>query len=260
MPVMKQGAVKILTAVLVIAVILSSCSNASGSPEVLKKTVSGQIRADDGTVVYSYEADYPEITVPGNKSAAKKINSLINNEIKKIKEPEFDYIAQYNGFVSQGRQYFSGASVSQSFFKTYCDNDLISFEITVYNHEACAVRDTETTRGMTFSLITGDTVGIYDIAADGENFKNKLISETEKQLAKFASEKDTADISVKDALTVIESNGFGWYLSTNSLCVLFAPGDVAPIMYGTLTVEIPLSDYLNQPSNGSTASVSGVSS
>ena len=188
------------------------------------------------------------------------VGHMTKQEVRKIAEPEFDYAAEYEEYIARGAQYVSGASYSESFEKTYSDDEIISFEISLYRHEACAVRDTEETKGMTFSLKTGDTVSVYDIAADGDRFREKLSEQTEKQLSAQEKEKGTGDISLEDAFTLIENNAFEWYVTDKTLCILFAPGDAAPIMLGTLKVEIPLEEFINQPSNGSTASVSGVSS
>ena len=258
--IMKRNAVKIITVIMSVALVLCSCSESAGTLNIREKSVSGSIKADDGTVVYSYEVDYPEISITGKKDIAKKINSALSDETSKITEPVFDYVAEYKDYVSRGAQYVSGARFSESFVKTYCDDEIISFEIMLYCHEACAMRDTEETRGVTFSLNTGDTVSVYDIAADGDNFKEKIITETERQLSKLGKEKDTDDISLEDAFAVIDRQGFEWYLTDENICILFAPGDAAPVMLGTLVVEIPIDESIRQPSNGSTASVSGVSS
>ncbi len=258
--IMKKNVFKIFAAVILVISLLCSCSDSRGALEIKEKKVSGNIKAVDGTVVYSYEVDYPKIRIPGNKEIAKTINLNIENEIAKISKPAFDYIKQYEDFISRGVPYASGASYSESFEKTFSNDDLISFEITLYCHEACAVRDTEETRGITLSLKTGDTVSVYDIAADGGYFREKMFTETERQLLKLGKEKDSDDISLEDAFTVIDTQGFEWYLTDENICILFAPGDAAPIMLGTLKVEIPLDELMNQPSKGSTASVSGVSS
>ena len=257
---MKRNAVKVIAAVIAVALLLCSCSRTGGSPEIKEKNVSGKIKAGDGTTVYSYEVDYPKIKIPGSREIAKAINLNIENEIKKITEPSFDYVAQYNDFNSGGTQYVSGASFSESFEKTYCDDDLISFEITLYCHEACAMRDTEETRGITFSLKTGDTVSVYDLAADGDDFRETMITETLEQLLKQKKAGSVDEVWLEDALTVLDYNGYYWYLTDEYLNILFAPGDAAPVMCGTLKVEIPLDKLLNQPSKGSTTSVSGVSS
>ncbi len=257
---MKQSVIKIFAAVFSAALVLSSCSRAAQGVEIKDKSVSGAIRAGGSTAVYTYEVYYPEIKIPGNKDAAKKINAAVYDEVRKIAEPEFDYAAEYEEYIARGAQYVSGASYSESFEKTRCDDEIISFEISLYRHEACAVRDTEETKGMTFSLKTGNTVSVYDIAADGDRFREKLSEQTEKQLSALGKEKGTGDISLEDAFALIDSNAFEWYVTDEALCILFAPGDAAPIMLGTLKVEIPVEEVFNQPSNGSTASVSGVSS
>ena len=245
---------------MIIALFLCSCSHGQGSIEIKEKSVSGNIRAGDGIAVYSYEVDYPKIKLPGNKEVSKAINANIENEIAKITEPAFDYAGQYDDWISRGVPYVSGASYSESFEKTYCDDEFISFEITLYCHEACAMRDTEETRGLTLSLKTGDTVSVYDIAADGAYFREVMFAQAEKQLLDFGKEKDTEDISLEDAFTIIDRQSFEWYMAEKYVYILFAPGEAAPIMLGTLRVEIPLGELTAQPSNGSTASVSGVSS
>ena len=257
---MKRNAFRTIAAVIAVALLLCSCSHADGTPEIKEKNVSGRIKADDGTTVYSYEVDYPVIKIPGNKEVSKAINLNIENEIKKITEPSFDYVAQYNDFISGGTQYVSGASFSESFVKTYCDDEIISFQIMLYCHEACAMRDTEETRGITFSLKTGDTVSVYDLAADGDDFRETMITATLEQLLSQKKAGKADEVWLEDALTVLDYNGYYWYLTDEYLNILFAPGDAAPVMYGTLKVEIPLDELMNQPSKGSTASVSGVSS
>ena len=111
---MKKNVFKIFAAVILVISLLCSCSDSRGALEIKEKKVSGNIKAVDGTVVYSYEVDYPKIKIPGNKDIAKTINLNIENEIAKISKPAFDYIKQYEDSRTRAARHIRNRSKKHS--------------------------------------------------------------------------------------------------------------------------------------------------
>lgn len=241
--------ISIIAVFSVVCVLFCSCEkNGNGDAVITMKSEEKKITADDGTVVYTGSVSYPELTGAADKeSVYDMINAAIGEIVKTITEPEFDYIAEYNDFVARGADYFSGASYSISFSQSFRDDERLSFRLDYYNHGACAVRDTEDIKGITFSLKTGDTLALDDITGNMTVLKEMIKEECRVQFARAGNDGEPIEYSKEELDYAVDSGEFSWYLTEENLVILFEPGSIAPIIYQTPRAEIAVERIPGSP-------------
>lgn len=131
-------------------------------------------------------------------------------------------------------------------YKTYTGGRTVSYVFVIYEDTHGAHPNTFY-RTFTFDTQNGEQLGLADLFAPGVNYLGALSTIASKQLPALVAAREQVSVSEVDtdylhSGIAPEPDSFqNWYISGNSLVIVFPPYQVGPYALGTVELPIPFS-------------------
>lgn len=139
--------------------------------EIIYESESDANTAPDGTEIYRYDYSYPVVTIKGNQEASEAIAKDQQQRKEKFMEEskETQQMAEedYNRVIEEGQDYFAGYYKSASYWFSWKDRNVISFEYSEFN-KLGETHSEDYMRGFNYDIRTGKLLTFEDIFTDRE--------------------------------------------------------------------------------------------
>lgn len=133
----------------------------------------------------------------------------------------------------------SNLELTQSVNVTYLSKSVLSFEIFSYAYFQNSAHGSERLEGSTFNIQTGDSIIFESLFNVESKYLDFLSSYCKKKLEYNLSKGNTGGSLLKFEIAPIAENFKYFYLTNNSIVILFLPYQLGPYATEALKVEIP---------------------
>lgn len=201
--------------------------------------------AKDGTVLAEAKYQCPVVSVDGFSDCADKINDVFKKESEAViatyqsdeEKLKCDYMYEHQDYGAFKKN-FNNVTVESG----KCGDGIVSFMKTYNSYAYGNTHDITEIKGATYSVKTGKQMKISDLFDDVDAYYKKAEKFCNNHLEDL---KDDGKIVLYDdyATTVratLEEKD-SWYITDDSIIVIFNADEVAYYDYGTVKVQIPLS-------------------
>lgn len=214
---------------------------------------------DPQTVLLSFSAQLPSVTIPGGEAAALNINESLRHDYELFvngePEPEEGVLSGVDAYLTaakEDRAYWLGENSPQNFVPfilwrqarmTRGDSRVVSV---VYDDTAGVggVHPSTWLLGRSFDARTGERLALSGLAEDPDGF----LAACGEKLLEISRDGDHADYMYFDDYEetlprLLE--GDAWYFDDRGIVIVADPYDIAPYAYGQIDFLLPY-DWLAQ--------------
>ncbi len=225
--------------------------------ELPMETVSftDQMRAEDGTVIYDFSAEYPVFTLD-NKTAADKINKTIESYVMDEFEKGKEFAAEKNdlyldmagiyGFIYKDTIRFDAPYSMWDYYDYSVNGDLLSVYLEYEGYSAGAAHGVYGPINFVFDMKTGDTVDFGSIIGDMDGFSQAVMKGiflyygggSTEEYAECINNKNNIDCILNADMTyriAVKDGAVGYFLM---------PYEFGSFADGIRCIRIPISEAL----------------
>lgn len=221
-------------------VIIDGAAAVSSPISVTFENTRNEVKADDGTVIFTGSAQMPVVSIEGAEDVAGKINSDIASYFDTFSYDETLSLAQQDYAASLGEDgwAFLGYSADLSTKVTRMDEAVISFQITAYDFTGGAHGNYGST-GRNYSAKTGELLAFDEIAEDYEAF-HATVLDYMMNLAETPAYKDKLfGPPSKNDLDDTLFRTDGWIFTKSGISLLAPPYSLGPYASGEIAFRLP---------------------
>ncbi|GFI62311.1 protease inhibitor [Clostridiales bacterium] len=214
-----------------------SITNSRTVTSVNKSEISAEVKADDGSMLYTVNYEYPvlneSITAPGKAAANETIKSFFENICTGAEAEIKTAAAEINAYVNEDGERHIEPSIFGGYEVTYVSDNIISL-YTDISIELGGAHPMTYRHGLTVDLNTGEQLALADIV---EEDTTKLIKDTYS--AAISNDKEQRFFpGTAERLDEIVPN-VDFYIEKGSIVLFAQLYEVAP--YAAWFVTIPVS-------------------
>lgn len=194
------------------------------------RTITEELKADNGTLLMRVQMTYPQFENPGNKTELIQRNRQLKQEAEeKVKnflhltdkeEKELKDKGKKSGFMPY--------ELKQSYEITYQKNDIVSIVILEQIYKGASEQTTEQ-HSMTYNVADGTKIELSDLFTDTKSEIEQVIKQAFEAMFE---EKPKAFLSNPTKRLQNHIDEVDFYLKDNAVCFYINPETVAPYEAG----------------------------
>lgn len=206
-----------------------------------EKTID-EVKGDDGTVIFTNSVQMPVVQIDGAEDIAEKINADLREYYAafSIDNIETADIAKedYASSLGEDGWDFIGYSTDVSVNVTRSDENVVSFQITVYDFTGGA-HGNYGSGGRNYSAKTGELLSIDEIAGDYSAFHATVLDYMINLAETPAYEDKLFGPPSKNDLDSVLFDGNNWVFTKSGISFLVAPYVLGPYASGEISFRLP---------------------
>lgn len=206
-----------------------------------EKTID-EVKGDDGTVIFTNSVQMPVVQIDGAEDIAEKINADLREYYAafSIDNIETADIAKedYASSLGEDGWDFIGYSTDVSVNVTRSDENVVSFQITVYDFTGGA-HGNYGSGGRNYSAKTGELLSINEIAGDYNAFHATVLDYMINLAETPAYEDKLFGPPSKNDLDSVLFDGNNWVFTKSGISFLVAPYVLGPYASGEISFRLP---------------------
>ena len=204
-------------------------------------TVTDEVKAEDGTVIFTKGHQDISMTLSGQAAADQIVLDFLNRIDAGCANADSILTAAKSAYASKGSSdNWIPYSCSIRFEPTRIDQAVLSLFGNNISYTGGSHPDYRCV-AINYNLITGEALSLGSIltGVDGVDQLRKLVLsdlETQKQ-EKYLRE--GYEETVNQRFAGEESHDYNWYFSDEGICFYFAPYEIAPYSSGVIVAQVP---------------------
>lgn len=194
------------------------------------RTITEEMKADNGTLLMRVQMTYPQFENPGNKTDLIQINRKLKQEAEE-KVKDFLHVTdkEEKELKEKGKKSgFMPYELKQSYEITYQKNDIVSIVILQQEYKGAAEQTTEQS-SITYNVADGTKMELSDLFTDTKAEIDKVIKQAFEAMFE---EKPKAFLSNPTKRLQNHIDEVDFYLKENAVCFYINPETVAPYEAG----------------------------
>ncbi len=215
----------------------------SQSLNITHKKINDKYQALNLTIEATYpQVDFGPDALMGVRGIATDINNsidtMVNNIIKKFQKD----VSQMPDKTVNG----NGSSLSITSSANVINGTFLTADLTEFSFIAGAAHPLTTIHSFNFGTTSPGPLNISDLFLKNSDYLNYLSNYSIKHLKDYAQKEGySIDDMIMQGASPDVKNFNTWNIKNDSLVITFNPYQVAPYVFGSQTVAIPLSSLIN---------------